>query len=600
MIHVETIDLFQRGVKLPSDHVRMVIAQPYIPDNSLTATEPYQCTAGAQQQQFDVLTKTLEVSLTIPHGSPKTHFTIFPEYSIPGLEGVEIVETALRADNWPNETIVIGGTDGLTQSQYIQLLDGDLTHVATTFNGGDLVQADQWVNCAITWVKGSDGRVERWIQPKLHPAWAEMDTTCQDMFRGQSVYLFKGQLDNDVPYRFGTLVCFDWIATVGTKKTCRWILGSMQEQATDYQLPLSWLFIIQRNKKPSHETFLTEVEPFFDQTKFPNALRDRACLVFANTAGKLTPGRIDDFGGSSIVLSHLSGFARPHCSPTVSRGGPRFRGGSNLLNSYEDVYFREGGACIHSFLQINPGSLVAGAAGRRLSVENALVFPLHNVDDPRTPAAAVPAGIKWMNDELDEIPSLSVTYHSVSLATQADSAHELNIAAFRGISSPQYAMHAVKMAAQESTSDDVDEWDNIESEALKHLIHTLDIVGIGFPSPTVGTDPAHATVVMNNQTVDLLAIRGMSHEACIEHSRMFLGRPRRQVLLISRDRDNNDWRQKFSSFLQTETTQLGQEQDITDPASVSLHLGYRKLLDIFRQSTTEAILQGAINAELAS
>jgi hypothetical protein len=39
----------------------------------------------------------------------------------------------------------------------------------------------------------------------------------------------------------------------------------------------------------------------------------------------------------------------------------------------------------------------------------------------------------------------------------------------------------VKLAAQESKKENAsDDWDRIESEALEHLVHTLEIVGLGF------------------------------------------------------------------------------------------------------------------------
>jgi hypothetical protein len=87
---------------------------------------------------------------------------------------------------------------------------------------------------------------------------------------------------------------------------------------------------------------------------------------------------------------------------------------------------------------------------------------------------------------------------------------------------------------------------------------------------------------------------------CIEHSKLFLSNPQRQVRLVSRDRDNTAWQKRFGSFLQPETPQLGQERNITDPASGSLHLGYQRLLDIFLQSATAAAVEGGINAELAA
>jgi hypothetical protein len=448
-------------------------------------------------------------------------------------------------------------------------------------------------------VKGQDGKLERWLQPKLHPAWPEMNISYQSMFRGHSVYVFKGLLTNGAPYRFATLVCFDWIATVDSKKTCKWILEDLQQQANAAQLPFSWLFVIQRNEKPSHSTFLKEVEGFFDQTKFPNALRDRACLVFVNNAGKATPGRTAAFGGCSLILSQQSAFTRPDCALTFSNGGPRFRDGSDLLSPYKDVFFRERGACIHSFAQVNPGSLAPGPAGRALAVENVYVYPIGDLADPRTPSAAVPACIKWLNDELDHLPSLSASYSAATLASAADTTHKQTIAALRQMPATSVS-HAVKLAAQESTAKNADEWDWTEAEAIEHLVHTLDIVALGSSPPSVAADPAHATVTIDDQTIDLLAIRGTSHQACIQHSKAFLPLPRRKSLLISRDKDNNPWSQRFGSFLEPETAKLGQEQKFTSPASGSLYLGYRRLLEIFQTAATANAVQGAINAELAA
>jgi len=597
MVHVETVDLALRGVQLPSDRVGMVIAQPHI---SLTVAEPYQCTAETKQQQLAVLTDTLAVARDARHGAPKTHFTVFPEYSIPGPEGIAQVEAALRAADWPTGTIVIGGTDALSKQDFVTLAGEPATHLDTIHNELNRIVQNEWINCGITWVKAEDGTVERWLQPKLYPAWPEQNIHYQDMFRGNSVFAFKGPLENDTQYRFFSLVCFDWIATVHNQKAWRWVMEDLRQQASRAQaeLSLSWLFIIQCNRKPSDDTFLTEVTSFFDQTTLPNVRRDRTCLVFANSAGRPVPGRADLYGNTSLVFSRQTLFADPKCYPTFSNGGPRFRS-STLLSAHRDVLFRERGACIHSFLQVNPNSLNAGAAGRAIALENAFVFPLGGTIDPRTPAAGVPACIKWLNDELDYLVSLSAQYPSAALAAQADTTHRQSILALRGIS-PQSATHAMKLAANESRADDADDWDRTEAEALEHLVYTLDIIGLGFPQPTVGVDPAHATVVMNNQMVDLLAIRGNTHEACIEHSKRFLPLARRQVLLISRDRDNTPWRRKFGSFLQPNSPQLGEERNFTDPNAASLHLGYHKLLHIFRNSATAAAVQGAINAELTA
>jgi len=194
---------------------------------------------------------------------------------------------------------------------------------------------------------------------------------------------------------------------------------------------------------------------------------------------------------------------------------------------------------------------------------------------------------------------LSSQYPTAALATQVNTTHQQSVLALRRIS-PQSVTHAVKVAATESQADHADDWDRTEAEAVEHLVHTLDIIALGFPQPTIGADPAHATVVMNGQIVDLLAIRGNTHEACIEHSKGFLSLPLRQILLISRDRDNTHWLRNFGTFLRPNSARLGEERNFTDPTGGWLHLGYHRLLDIFRNSATAAAVQGAINAELAA
>ena len=364
---------------------------------------------------------------TEPHqGALRTHFTLIPEYGIPGLGGVRTIEEVLRSQRWPNATVLIGGTDGLTRDQYSQLVAGDRTRVVAERNGVGQVGHDQWVNCAITWVKSANGTLTRWIQPKLHPAWEETDTLHQRMFRGRSVYMFRGQRENNTPFLFGTLVCFDWIArTTDDTRILECLLEQVHNEAGSLQLPITWIFVIQRNRRPSHYSFLRNVEEFYRQDVFPNADRTDACLVFANAAGRGTPGPVGQFGAGSLVFSPRSPFREsPLCPQTFSHGGPRFRDGSDALRACncQDVLFRERGACIHSFEQINPRSVALGADGRTLAVENASVFPVSGDPEPRAPGGPVPAATKWMNDALDDVAGLSHEYNA-DFATALDEIH---------------------------------------------------------------------------------------------------------------------------------------------------------------------------------
>lgn len=598
MVHVETVDLGARCVSFPADRVGMVVAQPYVPDDGLTAAEPFKFTNAAAAQQLPVVQRTLTLSRERHHGLAKTHFTIFPEYSIPGLAGVQHIDVALNSADWPTGSVVLGGCDALTRAEYSQLLTTPHTHVEP-HNALQNVQPGQWVNCAIIWVKGANGAVERWVQPKIHPAWDELNTVHQQMFPGGSVFLFQGSLENGVPFRFSVLVCFDWIATVEQRRPSQWLLQALQQQANGNQLPLSWMFVIQRNPRPSHATFLTAVQGFFDQTEYPNALRAQTCLLFANTAGAASPARVTRFGGTSLVLSPQTLFTKPTCAPTYGNGGERFREGSTLLNSYFDVYFRERGACIHTFRQVNPGSLIAGPAGRTVPVENAAVFSIIDAPEPRAPGAPVSAATKWINDELDMVPRLRDLYPTAPLAASVNAVHTTLVSGLRSVSS-QAATNAIRLAAQESDAPTGDDWLTKEAEALEHVVHALSILAIPFQNPAVEAEPAHATISIGAQQVDVLAIRGATHEACIKHSERYVPSPRRHVLLVSRDRDNTVWVNRFGSFLQPETVSPGAERKITDPATGMLHLGYHNLLSLYRQANTAEEIEAGISAELAA
>ena len=602
MVQIETIDLALRGVTLPSDRVGMVSLQPYL---ELSGAEPFQCTDAAKPRQMAAVARALDVARSAHHGAPKTHFTIFPEYSICGLDCVQLIQDAIAANNWPNASIILGGSDALSKADYTTLATQPNTFVASE-NAPANIPDERWINCMIVWVKGSNGLVEKWLQPKISPAWPEQNVSFEHMFCGKSVYTFRGQFDNNRPFWFSSLICYDWVASVGTKKIWQWVLEELEQQANAAggDFPLSWFFVIQHNSKPSHDTFLSEVGRFFDQNLLPSVRRENTCLVFANSAGRAIPGRSSVNGQTSLIFSPqtlfpvAANFANGICIPTFCVGGFHYRA-SNLLANYHDMLFRERGACVHSFIQVNPAALSIGASGRQLALQNASVFPLPGTTDVRAPSAPVPASVKWLNDQLDNSPSLTRYYANVPLAASADISHDQTVGALRHIDGKK-ASDSVTLAAQQSSAKNADEWSDFEANALEHLIHTLDILTLGNNAPSINHEKAHAKVNLNGQGIDVVAIRGESHQSCYQHSEKYFGMPRRQTLLVTRDRDNNFSQKKHGSILRTTNTTLGQEAKITDPASNLLQIGYRNLLDIFQQSINTGTIPGAINAWLTS
>ena len=602
MLNVETIDLSVHGIQLPHEHVAMVLAQPYLPRGSFTAAEPYSFRPAAKPGQLDMLRQTLSVAQANHHQAGRTHFTLLPEYSVPFPEGINLINDELSGPDWPVGTIVIGGTDGLTHEQYETLVGSPLTTVSA-LNAADRVNRNEWVNCAIVWIKASNNAVHRWVQPKVHPAWEERDVPNQHMFCGKSAFLFRGFFDNGVVYMFGALVCFDWIANVDGQRAFRWMMADVHRQAGIGQLPVTWMFVIERNRRPSHDTFLGAVTEFFDPNVSPNAIRTNTCLVFANAAGRVTPGRVDQFGASSLIHSPQAPYERMTCPPTLSNGGHRFRDGSSLIDTANciDVVFRERGACIHSFLHVNPAFTVGGAAGRRAAVERASVHSVNGIIEPRAPAQGVPAAVKWLNDELDELPSVSVLHPDSPIAGGIDTSHHRNVQELR-LASGQYAESAVRLSAQEASSEaNADQWDEHQQAGLRHMLHTLDIVGVGADVQAIGVEPVHAVLERaDDELVDLVAVRGSSHKKCKAHMEDSLPVPRRRTLLVSRDTDNTPWYQKYGDFLDVPRLDARGEREFTDPTLGTVQIGYQDLLSIFLNAHTANDIAEGIDAKFAA
>lgn len=583
----------------------MVICQPYV---LLGKEEPFRWRDAAKADQLLVISKTLEIASSNPHGLDRTHFTIFPEYSICGLQGVARVSETMNSAHWSRQTIVIGGVDGLSKEEYATLCAMPGVHFDAELNAPALVQPHEWINCQIIWIKTEAGAVEKWVQPKIEAARPEQDGTCQQMFRGRSVYNFLGRFDNAGPFRFSSIICFDWIGSVAGTKIWKCILDRLQNEAhgANVHYALSWFLVLQYNPRPSHNTFLAEIAPFFQQTTAPNISRAATCLVFANRAGAAKPGSVESFGQTSLVFCPQAQFARPKCSPTYSNGGIQFRN-SDVLAGYHDVFFREGGACIYSFAQINPVGLNYGPAGASHPVLEAKVFSVDNNQDHRTPSQPVPASVKWVNDKLDNLTRLGDLHPGVPLCLPSNERHAQNVSNFRGLEGRKLEHNVELATCRLKRADDgplpslvADEWNGDQLGALEHLVHSLNIVSLGSPPVTLDVNTAHASVMLNGEPLDFIAVKGTHHEDCLKHQNLLLGSPNKKTLLITRDRDNTECSKREGSILDVEQRQLSDERRIDDPSRNLFHTGYYNILSIFRNAAEIAEIPGALNGILNS
>jgi hypothetical protein len=72
---------------------------------------------------IEKIVKTLNIASRKDHGCERSHFVVFPEYTIPGLKGINVVQKIIEGASWEIGTIVVGGVDGLRKNEYATLCE---------------------------------------------------------------------------------------------------------------------------------------------------------------------------------------------------------------------------------------------------------------------------------------------------------------------------------------------------------------------------------------------------------------------------------------------------------------------------------------------
>jgi hypothetical protein len=549
----------------------------------LNGNGPYNWKAEGRDAQLIFIRRTMEIARAADHGQRKTTFTLFPEYSIPGIEGVELLDSFINA-NWPNGTVVIAGTDALSKEEYRQLVESEPAPQVAPNNGVERVQDHQWVNCCVIWIKDDSGVVKRWLQPKISPAWPEENVHHQQMFCGSSAFLFRCQFDNKTPCAFTQVVCFDWIGSDDGEKIQDQILARLQERANGYD-HLNWVFVIQNNDKPNHHTFLNATSDFFvQQHKHPSVRREHACVVFANSAGSDIPGPVEAYGFSSLIFSPQCVFPLGDCPLTHTSEPKRLRK-EEILGMCKDVLFRENGACIHSFSHRIPAFSQPDAAGRHPLIQTANVHSApKGFEDPRVPARPVAGCLKWTADTLDLMKALDEQYPGAALHNDAKLAHQINRDELVGLPS-RILEQRMKEGTCLTAGDGDDKWDpncdrwrTAETGALEHMVNTLDILKLAFLL-RVADSPTHGTADVRGHPVDIVTVRGQNHDDCLKHAQRVAAPRYHHRMIVSRDADNRPLLRKFGSFLQGSGPSLEKGPKFTDPSSGELQVGYPRFLE---------------------
>ena len=588
MIRIEEVQL---DITLPDNEIGMVIMQPFIELD--ISREPYRWQEDKKDKQIKRVVRTLEIARRVEHGCEKTHFIIFPEYSIPGIEGIDKIQEYIRNNSGRNGTIIIGGIDGLTKNEYFTLCDEDM--IVQDENKAEKVQDEQWVNPCIIWVKQTNGSVKKWVQPKIVPSWPERNITCNDMFCGKSVYLFKCKFRNGVDCYFLTLICYDWIGQINSNEGIWAVLSEINDYWKDSdRKDIHFIFVLQNNDEPNHRDFIENARNYFEnRSLYPFAVRDNSAILFVNTAGGPLPAKYQRYGYSSLVCSPNASFDTNGCPPTFAIRTNKLRGNDNL-GRCKDAVFREMGACIHSFGFCTPSFINLGPSGRSLIINKAIVHAIdEETDNLRVPGKPVPASVKWINDHLDGISSVLHYVNNNPLKKEIEQKHEEISKEIRKCSD-YFLCKSMEQAVcnydkciylGERKIHDVDNWDDNEKRSLETVIYSLSIIKTS-KSLEISNATAHAAIKSDTNVIDVIVVSGgKTNKECFDYGRQFLKSEQRFGIIITRDVHELPVNIRDKSIFETGEKNTEKGPIITDPNSRFIHCGYSNLKNICSNST---------------
>jgi hypothetical protein len=105
----------QIDVTLPSGSVKMLIVQPYL-EFQRPVQEPFPLRPTCQRRLLDAIDNVF-----IACGTINPQLVLFPEFTLPGIDGVERIVAHMSSRTVASPTVVIGGVCGLPKEEYTRL-----------------------------------------------------------------------------------------------------------------------------------------------------------------------------------------------------------------------------------------------------------------------------------------------------------------------------------------------------------------------------------------------------------------------------------------------------------------------------------------------
>jgi predicted amidohydrolase len=385
-ISITTIPL---NVDLASDEIGMAFVNMHVP---ATKTAPFTIIPSARDRAATTFRTCLLASLTAIEGIPNPQVVVFPELSLP-FEAISAVRDALESAACPPNTIIIAGIEWLTAGQYIELLESSNVPEKVKSKHPD---AHLYVNCATIWAKCKDGRLLRYVQPKLRPSPPE--EASQLMYRGQDVLIFTSNQPEAIA--LGVLICFDCIAEKGQTAMFDQLRAAAPRPAPNSSFNWRLLLVPQHNNDPEHDEFHDFAEAFLWNGS-PNYNTADSAVAFINSAyeshGRSTRG----FGRSSI-------YYRANRWQESTPDGPLNRipgtyAVETLRPGLMRARFREDGPSVHRFSFVKPWITTKHSGASRVPLLNAMSAKIDsagNLGEWQSVPVLSKVFTDWLTDDL--------------------------------------------------------------------------------------------------------------------------------------------------------------------------------------------------------
>lgn len=339
------------------------------------------------------------------------HFYLISEYGIPGLDGVNLILNKLRLSG-EGEQIFIGGIDGLTKEEFLELMEGSSYRPDYLLEWVCRQASGTWINSAIIIEKNGDN-VRYFVQPKLLPSpEGEASTT---MLQGKWVLLFR--TSGEKPIKFIVSVCFDWIGIEQGRSKLSEIADNIPP-LTHYPVEQWIAFVPQYNPQPSHQNFMEQTRQFLWDDPWKSIHGRNAMVIMANSASN--DGHT--YGNSSFVFHNWASFRLQHANnnfdpqPTFTMLSRR-----NLRNCFE-ARLRKNRPAVHAVEVVLPFATSDTAGEDHYPLRRAVIHPIDGIarnGDPRypNPPSPVCAYKKVLSDYLDDMKHAN-TFEGSLLSTQ--------------------------------------------------------------------------------------------------------------------------------------------------------------------------------------